>query len=139
MKKLPLFLLIIVIQLGILFPPISPVKAAQCCKTHCNHKPSRPMPNHCPIQQKGDCKQRTPVECCKSRGCPTASQLEPISLKQKAASSNPLQEVSPFQPALANLLLLPPDLKPDRKKSGFSPHNYSSDPPLFIQNCSFLI
>lgn len=134
MKKLLLFLLVIAIQVGILFPPISPAKASQCCKIQCNHK-AKPTPDSCPMHQKADCKERDPMDCCRSH-CLLIGKIEVIPLKEKAISS--INEIIKFQPVYINIPSISHDFIIAQEKRSLSPP-YFEVSSLFIQNCSFLI
>ncbi|MBI3815137.1 MAG: hypothetical protein HY279_11840 [Nitrospinae bacterium] len=134
-RKFILFLFIIVIQVGIIFPPVSPAKAAQCCKTYCNHKVEK-MPNSCPMHQKNDYKETNPVDCCKNH-CVFIGQIDAVTVKQDASINDYHCKIFPISLASNHYIPLTVSSS-DLKKDHLSFTYREVTPPLFIQNCSLL-
>jgi hypothetical protein len=137
MKRNFYFFLLIVIQVGILFPSISPAKAAQCCKTRCNHE-LKTTPNTCPMKQKGDHQQMDPVDCCGSH-CLSVHMSDAVTFERKHIANTYDHESFSLQFESAGYLSVLPDPASTLKKVELSRRYSSSSPPIFLQHCSFLI
>jgi hypothetical protein len=137
MKRIFYFFLVIVIQVGILYPSISQAKAAQCCKTHCNHE-LKTKPNTCPMKQKGGHQQMDPVDCCGTH-CLSIGMGDVVRFERKHITSTYDQEFFSLQPVSAGYLTALPDPAFILKKEGLFRRYTASSPPIFLKHCSFLI